>query len=169
MTRRERARRALWRRRRVSRRGVALVIAFEGFRSRPYRDAVGVETIGYGETDPRIISRYRHGGITKRAARRVLRRRLNQDYAPAVRDLGLALGQPSFDALTSFAYNVGIGALAASTGIGRALRAGRPRVAADELLEWDKAGGRRLEGLARRRRAERDLFLRGIPRRANRS
>jgi lysozyme len=145
--------------RRVSARGVDMVATFEGFRSYVYRDAVGVETIGFGETDRAIIARYRATGIGRTAALRLLRTRLNRDYAPAVRALGLPLTQNQYDALCSFVYNVGPGALAPTTGIGLALRRRDWQGAADQLLRWDKAGGHALPGLTRRRRAERALFL----------
>lgn len=142
--------------RKVSPEGVRLVAEFEGFRADPYLDAVGVWTIGYGHTK----------GVgpntkpwTREKARRELERELNRDYARHVAALKLPLNQQQFDALTSFVYNLGPGAIAANTGIGRALRLHRWQTAADEMLEWDKAGGRVLPGLTRRRKAERRLFL----------
>jgi hypothetical protein len=73
-----------------------------------------------------------------------------------------ALNQHQFDALVSFVYNLGPGAIAPGTGIGRALRARAWRRAADEMLRWNRAGGRVLAGLTRRREAERALFLRPV-------
>lgn len=143
---------------RVSRAGVRLVSSFEGYRGHPYRDAVGVWTIGFGETQ----------GIgpgtrpwSQRKAKRRLRRALNHRYAPAVSALHLPLTQPMFDALVSFAYNLGPGALTENTGVGRELRRHHWRKAANELLKWDRAGGRALPGLTRRRQAERWRFLAG--------
>lgn len=147
---------------RVSAAGVNLVADFEGGQSadgkfRAYRDPVGVWTIGYGHT------RTARSGMvwSARKARRVLRRELNKRYAVHVARLGLPLNQAQFDALTSFVYNLGPGAIGPDTGIGRALRAKQWRKAADEMLRWNKAGGRVLAGLTRRRRAERKLFLSG--------
>lgn len=138
--------------------GVALIKEFEGFPhgGRPYQDLVGVWTIGYGHTegvgpDSRPIS--------EPEASELLRRDLDRRYAPPVSALGLPLTQHQFDALVSFVYNVGPGGVAATTKVGRALRAHDWQAAADLLLEWDKAGGRRVEGLTRRRRAERAMFL----------
>jgi GH24 family phage-related lysozyme (muramidase) len=156
--------------RKVGKQGMDLITEFEGFaRVRaahgpdlafPYQDPVGVWTIGYGETK----------GIgptsapwTREQARRTLRTRLNRDYAPAVRALKVPLTQAQFDALCSFAYNLGPGALSNNTGIGRALRERQWQRAADEMLKWDKAGGRVLAGLTRRRHAERRLFLSDLP------
>lgn len=146
----------------VSKRGVELVANFEGFRSNPYRDAVGVWTIGYGHTkgvgpNTKPISRAK--------AFELLKDELNHVYAKPVRALGIPLNQNQFDALVSFVYNVGPGGVSKDTKIGRALRARRYVTAANLLLDWDKAGGKRLEGLSRRRRAERALFLRKSTRR----
>lgn len=144
---------------RLSDTGAKLIEEFEGFRSHPYRDAVGVWTIGYGSTKgvgPNTPP------VTRAQAHARLKREVDETYGAAVNQLGLPLNQNRFDALTSFVYNVGPGALSPSTGIGRALRRRDWRAAADELLRWDKAGGRALPGLTRRRRAERALFLRPV-------
>lgn len=143
---------------RVSRAGVELVQHFEGFFARAYRDVVGVWTIGYGETQGVGPS---SGPWSRAYAARRLRQRLDGPrYGGAVRPLRLP-GQGQFDAIVSFVYNVGPGGVSSSTGIGRALRARRWRRAADELLRWDKAGGRTWPGLTRRRRRERAMFLAG--------
>lgn len=144
---------------RVSKNGVDLVAAFEGFRSCPYRDAVGVWTIGYGETK-------NIGPGTKcwskTQAREALARRLTNDFGAAVdRVVKVPLNQNQFDALTSLAYNIGTGGFASSTVV-RRLNAKDYRGAADAILMWDKAGGRRLLGLTLRRRRERALFLKKI-------
>lgn len=138
--------------------GVDLVAEFEGFRPCPYRDPVGIWTRGYGETSGI------HGGsrcVTRREARRELRRRLERDFGIGVRKLvTVDLSQRQYEALTSFAYNVGLGALASSTLL-RKLNAGDKAAAANELLRWTKAGGVVYLGLVRRRRRERRRFLRG--------
>jgi GH24 family phage-related lysozyme (muramidase) len=141
-------------------RGIALIKEFEGFPfgGRPYRDPVGVWTIGYGHTEgvgphsPRL---------TERQASELLERDLRAKYEPHVERLPMAgaLNQNQFDALVSFVFNLGPGAIGASTGIGRALRAKQWRRAADEMLRWNMAGGQVFAGLTRRRKAERKLFL----------
>jgi GH24 family phage-related lysozyme (muramidase) len=144
----------------VSARGTELVKSFEGFGGHPpgspYRDPVGVWTIGYGHIEGVGPGSRR---LTEPEAAALLRRDLDAKYAPAVRNLGLPLNQNQFDALVSFVYNVGPGGVSASTQVGRALRAKNWRAAGDALLAWDKAGGRTLPGLTRRRHAERALFL----------
>ena len=66
--------------------------------------------------------------------------------------------QNQFDALVSFTYNLGAGNLRSSTLL-KKLNAGDYAGAADEFPKWNKAGGKELAGLTRRRNAERDLFL----------
>ncbi len=158
---------------RISATGLALIEQFEGFFARPYDDPAGHATVGYGHllhfgpvtaADRRatwVPRQQTPGQLTGAEARQLLRQQLAADYEPAVRRLELPLTQSQHDALVSFVYNVGTGALAAGTGIGRALRARRWQIAADELLHWDKAGvpPQPLPGLTRRRRAERALFL----------
>ena len=141
---------------RLSDRGARLIADFEGFRSCPYRDAVGVWTIGYGSTKgvgPNSPC------LTRTQALARMKREVGATYGRAVNDVGVKLNQNQFDALVSFVYNVGPGGVASTTGVGAALRRKDWNRAADELLKWDKAGGRTLEGLSRRRRAERKLFL----------
>lgn len=146
----------------VSEGGVQFVAGFEGFRSFPYRDAVGVWTIGYGETQ----------GVgpntpmwTKSYALSRLRTRLNRDYlAPVLRvadAVGLRLSQHEADALASLSYNLGPGIFAAGHTMGDALRSKNRTRIADAFLVYDKAGGHALAGLTRRRRAERAMFLQG--------
>ncbi|HKE66409.1 MAG TPA: lysozyme, partial [Micromonosporaceae bacterium] len=96
--------------------------------------------------------------ISQHEAEDRMMREVDATYGAAVNKIP-GLDQPKFDALTSFVYNVGPGGIAPSTGIGKALRAKQWNRAADELLKWDKAGGRPLAGLTRRRKAERALFL----------
>jgi lysozyme len=142
----------------LSQHGVELIARFEGFSAKPYRDAVGVWTIGFGSTKgvgPKTPA------VTRAQAIARLKRDVDETYGQAVNALGLPLNQNQFDALTSFVYNLGPGVLDKSTGVGRALRAHKWDLAADQMLRWDKAGGLTLLGLTRRRQAERALFLQG--------
>jgi GH24 family phage-related lysozyme (muramidase) len=140
--------------------GLNMIKEFEGFRSAPYRDSVGVWTIGYGSTSG-VGPNTPH--MTEQQAADRLRREVDQRYGAAVNSIGVPLTQNQFDALTSFVYNVGPGGVASNSNVGRALRARDYQAAADGLLAWDHAGGQRLAGLTRRRQAERALFLSGAP------
>lgn len=136
--------------------GARLIEGFEGFSSRPYRDSVGVWTIGFGSTKGVGPNTPR---VTRAQAEQRMMREIDASYGHAVNALRLPLNQHQFDALVSFVYNVGPGGVASSTGVGRALRRHDWHGAANALLAWDKAGGRALAGLTRRRHAERALFL----------
>jgi GH24 family phage-related lysozyme (muramidase) len=142
---------------RLSPAGAHLIESFEGFVPHPYRDAVGVWTIGFGSTRG-VGPGSPHVTVAQAEAR--LMREVDAEYGAAINALGLPLSQYQFDALVSFVYNVGTGGVSSSTQIGRALRAHNWQAAADHLLDWDKAGGRSLAGLTRRRHAERELFMR---------
>lgn len=150
----------------LSNKGLELIKQFEGFRSAPYRDAVGVWTIGFGNTyypDGRKVSAS-DKPLTIGEASQLKLDLINKDFAPAVNTL-LAdeikagkVNQNMFDALISLSYNIGTGALSRSSVI-RHLKQGNKQKAADAFLLWVKAGGRTLNGLVRRREAERKLFL----------
>lgn len=147
----------------ISPNGIKLIQSFEGFSSKAYDDGVGVWTIGWGTT------RYEDGSKVKRGDSISVERALElfmhdlAQFEKAVRDsVKVPLTQNQYDALVSFTYNVGVGALQGSTVL-RKLNSGDYQGAADALLSWNK--GRvngelvELKGLTRRRNAERDLFL----------
>lgn len=135
--------------------GVRLVQEFEGCKLDAYRCPAGIPTIGYGATGPDI----RMGMTwTQEQADERLADDLSKFSDGVDRLVRVPLTGNQFAALVSFAYNVGLGALAGSTLL-RKLNAGDYQGAADQLPRWNKAGGRVLPGLVRRRAAERDLFL----------
>lgn len=139
---------------RTSQRGLSLIKSFEGLRLQAYQDAVGVWTIGYGTT--RGVSAGM--AISKEQAERML---LNdvQRFEPEVQRLvTVPLSQNQWDALISFTYNLGSGNLESST-LRRLLNARDYSGAAEQFPRWNKAGGKVIQGLVRRRAVERDLFL----------
>lgn len=144
---------------RTSPAGRAFVGAHEGLRTRAYRDAVGVWTIGYGHTAAAGSPTPAAGmTITAAEAEAILARDLAV-FERAVEGLAkVPLAQHEFDALVSFAFNLGAANLAGSTLL-RKLNAGDRAGAAAEFGRWNKAGGRVLAGLTRRRAEERALFL----------
>ena len=135
------------------------IAKFEGFVDHVYRDAVGVETIGYGETRRDIIERYRSSGISETDAFALLRQRVQQ-FADAVESSIANRGALTADrhaAFTSLAYNIGVGGFADSTAC-RRFNEGDLAGACEAIGWWDKAGGAVLPGLARRRSEEMALF-----------
>ncbi len=143
----------------TSEKGIALIKEFEGCKLTAYQDSVGVWTIGYGWTQPVDGKPIRAGmTIKQETAERLLKTGLVSYESDVSRLVKVGLTQGQFDALVSFTYNLGGRALSTSTLL-RKLNAGDYAGAADEFLRWNKAGGKVLNGLTRRREAERALFL----------
>lgn len=148
----------------LSDKGLELIKQFEGFRSAPYKDIVGVWTIGYGNTyypNGRKVSGA-DKPLTVKEAHDLKLAIVSKDFAPKVRQAlqnsKVPITQNMFDACISLAYNIGVGGFAKSSVI-RHLNIGDKQAAADAFLLWNKAGGRVVKGLQRRRQAERALFL----------
>ena len=144
---------------RVSENGINLIKQFEGCRLTAYQDSVGVWTIGYGWTQPVDGKPVAKGMvITQQKANDLLKQGVVQ-YENGVNSLvKVQLNQNQFDALVDFAYNLGVNALKGSTLL-RKINTGDYAGAANEFTKWNKAGGKELVGLTRRREAEKSLFL----------
>lgn len=138
---------------------LALIQEFEGFSAKPYMCAGGHRTIGYGhvikadEDFPR--------GISRKKAAALLAQDVCHAEQAVLRLLPVELTQGQFDALVSFTFNLGGGALQRST-LRRVLLRGEVSQAPRELRRWVFAGGKKLRGLVRRREAEIGLFVRGL-------
>lgn len=140
--------------RKINQRGLDLIKSFEGLRLKAYLCPAGVPTIGYGST----LNVKMGTEITEAEAELLLKRDL------ARFELGVAeLTDPEtttgdqFSAMVSLAFNIGLTAFARSTVLKRH-RLGNPVGAGNAFLMWNKAGGRVLPGLMRRREAERRLY-----------
>lgn len=146
---------------RVSENGINLIRSFEGYMPRVYRDSGGVETIGYGETDKNFINKYRATGISRQDADAQLRNRAQWFYdGVAKRTKGWdKLNQQQRDALTSYAYNIGLGGYGAHKNLLGAIERGDYEKAALNI----NAGfnDARNPGLKKRRIKERNLFIQG--------
>ena len=145
---------------RISEKGLAMIEKFEGCLLKASNKLDGVWTIGYGQTGRYYGKRVRRGMTTTKAeAHAWLRDHSIKTYEDAVTQaVKVPLNQNQFDALVSFTYNVGIGALKQSTAL-RKLNAGDYAGAADALTMWTKCRRKVLAGLVRRRKEERALFL----------
>ncbi|NBX02694.1 MAG: lysozyme [Alphaproteobacteria bacterium] len=139
----------------ISERGLTLIKEFEGFSARAYICPAGKGTIGYGHVlaDGEIYP----NGVSSQKAGALLLQDVGEAERAVCRLAGCDLSQGQFDALVSFVFNLGAGALARSTLL-RKLNAGDYAGAAKEFLRWDKAGGKKLAGLSRRRMAEMMMF-----------
>lgn len=131
-----------------------LVKRFEGFRAKPYLCPAGVPTVGYGHTEGVSLS---DPAISREMAEALLAKDLVVFAAGVARMLSAPVSQNQFDALVSFAYNVGLGNLRRSTLL-RRVNEGDVAGAAREFAKWTKAKGVELPGLVKRRAAERALF-----------
>lgn len=138
----------------LSPRGLDLIRQFEGYRSEPYDDGGGVMTIGYGHTGEGVAE----GSVDEARALELLAMDTAIAQAAVNEAVQVPLTQNQFDALTSFVFNVGPEAFRRSTLL-RLLNAGQTEAAAREFSRWVHDNGRRVEGLARRRGREAELFL----------
>jgi lysozyme len=138
---------------RINKEGLALIKSFEGCELRSYQDIVGVWTVGYGHTK----SAKPHMLITQDEAEELLQDDLEEFERGVERLVSVPLSAAQFSALVSFAFNLGVGALSRSTLL-KTLNRGNYEGAALEFVKWNKAGGKVVNGLTRRRAAERDLF-----------
>ena len=144
----------------TSDKGLALIKSFEGFSARPYLCPAGIPTIGYGATyypDGRRVT-MQDRPVTEADATAMLRSMLASYEAGVTRYVQVPLTQGQYDALVSFAYNLGLAALKSSTLL-RLLNARNYAGAAAQFARWNRAGGKVLPGLTRRREAERVMFL----------
>ena len=133
--------------------GIELIKHFEGCELEAYKCAAGVWTIGYGH----IKGVTSDSVITQEQAEQMLVEELNE-YEGYINDMVTTpLSQNQFDALVSWVYNLGGGNLKASTLL-KVLNSGDFNGVPAQLMRWNKAGGRVLEGLTKRRQAEADLF-----------
>ncbi len=135
--------------------GIELIKEYEGFSPTPYICAAGHPTIGFGH---KIRKKDKMVLLTLVEAESLL----TQDLFIAERAVILAISREltdnQFAALASFTFNLGAAALQRSC-LRQKVNYGQDKEAAREFLRWVYAGGKRLQGLANRRRAEGILFL----------
>ena len=142
---------------RTSQTGIDLLKFFEGCELKAYQDSVGVWTIGYGHTKD-VKSGME---ITLDEAEEMLKHEMSGEYEGYVQPNGaiidVSLQQNQFDALVCWVYNLGPTNLRESTMLKR-LNAGMWDDVPAQMERWDRAGGKKLLGLTRRRKAESLLF-----------
>lgn len=139
--------------------GLSVLEFIEQFRAIAYRRFPNEPwTAGYGHTGPDV-----HQGTvcTRNEARTWLAGDVGHAEVAVMRAVDVSMTQHQFDALVSFTYNAGEGALRGSTLL-KLLNAGKPLLAAEEFLKWDHVGAVESDGLESRRIVERALFLDGL-------
>lgn len=137
----------------TSEEGIALIKTFEGCKLRAYLDAVDVPTIAYGRTKDVKI-----GDIcTQQQAEDWLEEELVEYEGYVNEAVKVELTQPQFDSLVSWTYNLGPSNLNRSSML-RVLNTSDYDNVPEQIMRWNKAGGRVLPGLVRRREAEAEMF-----------
>lgn len=138
----------------TNQKGLALIKQFEGLRVKAYKCPGGIWTIGYGHT-----SGVRpEDTITESQAEQFLIQDIKEvELTLKYLLTGALVNENQWSALVSLVFNIGLGAFSRST-LRKLLPYSKTR-AADEFLNWNKAGGKTMAGLLKRRKAERALFL----------
>ncbi len=141
--------------RHVTEDGLRLIRRFEGFSAVPYLCPAGYLTVGYGHVvkNPDAFRQ----PITEDEATEILVLDVEKAEKAVLRLITVPLSDGQFDALVSFTFNLGSGALQRSTLRRKINREDHVEVPA-EFLRWVWAGGRKLKGLIRRREAEAALY-----------
>ena len=138
----------------IGQEGLNLIKHFEGCELQAYKCPAGVWTIGYGH-----IKGVSEGmTITQEEAEQMLKDEMAEYEGYVNKLVTVELNQNQFDAMVSWVYNLGGGNLSASTLL-KVLNAGDYAGVPAQMMRWNKAGGKVLEGLTRRRQAEADLFV----------
>ena len=152
----------------MSQHGIGLLTQWEGCELKVYNDAAGLPTIGVGHllTKSELMSgkiniggvmvKYADG-ITQQQAEQLLAQDLGPTEAAVNGGVKVPLSQNQFDALTSFTFNVGVGAFTGSTLL-RLLNQGQYAQVPEQLMRWTRAGGRVVQGLVNRRQNEIKLW-----------
>ncbi len=141
----------------LSNEGIKLLQSFEGFCSKPYRCLGGYWTVGYGHVLKREEEDLYEKEINEETAYRLLEKDLYQIEKSLSRLIDVTLRQNQIDALGSFTFNVGSGALQRSC-VRRLVNREEHDQVPQELLKWIWAGGRKHKGLLYRRQKEGELY-----------
>ena len=137
----------------IGKKGLELIKHFEGLELDAYKCPAGVWTIGYGHTkDVQPDDSW-----SESHADYMLEVELEEYENYVNTAVEVPLSQNQFDALVSWVYNLGPTNFNSSTML-KVLNAGDYSEVGNQMLRWNKAGGKVLEGLTRRRQAEADLF-----------
>jgi len=137
----------------ISQEGLSLIKTFEGCESHSYKCAAGVWTIGYGSTENVVEGMT----ISKNTAEELLLEDVQRFEEAVNEEVKVPLKQNQFDALVSWTFNLGPSNLKQSTLL-KVLNEGEYDQVPAQIKRWNKAGGKVLDGLIRRREAEALLF-----------
>lgn len=141
--------------------GYNLIKKFEGLSLKPYKCQANISTIGYGSTfyENGTKVKLTDWPITKLRAEQLLRNTADKFAEKVAVLITKPVTQNQFNALVSFAFNVGIGALRNSTLLKKVNANPNDATIKAEFLRWNKAGGRVVNGLTKRRIKESALYF----------
>ncbi len=145
----------------LDKKGLDLIKEFEGLKLKPYLCSAKVPTIGYGNTfyENNVKVKMSDAPITKQRAEDLLKINADRFASKVVNLIKKPVTQNQFNALVSFAYNVGSGALASSTLLKKVNVNPNDTTIANEFMRWNKAGGVPVQGLTNRRKKEAELYF----------
>ena len=149
---------------RINKAGINLIKEFEGLRLEAYKCPAGVWTIGYGTTGRAGVGIKPAAGmiITEAEAEWYLEQAVAKFAAGVEAAITAPVDENEFAAMTSLAYNIGLSGFRKSSAL-RHFQSGDKAKAAAAIKLWNKAGGKVLTGLVRRREAEVELFWTPVP------
>jgi len=147
----------------INKQSINLIKSFEGLRLKAYPDP-GTNgepyTIGFGTTVYNGVQKVKLGDVIDESqAESYLLFDVNQFSKGVSKLIKKPLSDNQFGAITSFAYNVGIPNLRSSTLLKKVNNDPNDYSIRDEFMKWNKAAGKVLSGLTRRRKAEADLYF----------
>jgi lysozyme len=139
----------------INQRGIDLIKKFEGLYLKPYYCPANLKTIGYGH----VILPHENfdDGITEDEAEDILKRDLTKFENGLRRLINAPINSNQFSSLCSFSFNLGLGAFQRST-LRMVVNRGEHDRVREQLMRWNRAGGKVLKGLTKRRKAEADLY-----------
>ncbi len=143
--------------RHITSKGLQLIKRFEGFSSAIYLDSAGLPTVGYGHLIKPHEAAAFNASITEAKAEELLRQDVAVAESAVLRLISVPLTDYQFDALVSFTFNIGAGALQRST-LRAKLNRGEYWLVPEEMMKWVYAGSKKVQGLILRRMAEIQLY-----------
>jgi len=145
----------------IDKKGLSLIAEFEGLSLKPYKCSASIPTIGYGSTYYENGTRVQMSDapITKQRAEQLLQHTADRFASKVFNLLKKPVTQNQFNALVSFAFNVGSGALASSTLLKLVNVNPNDIMIAKEFLKWNKVNKVPVQGLTNRRIKESALYF----------
>ena len=145
----------------TSNKGLALIKKYEGFYSNPYLDPIGIPTIGYGATyyPDKVKVTMKDKPLSEKEASELLAQMLKVYENQVALLVTKPINQSQFDALVSFTYNLGATNLGKSTLLKKVNKNPNDPTIKEEFVKWNRAGGKVLNGLTKRRKEEAQLYF----------